>query len=113
LLIALDVESMLGELGITDVTTSGSVADAMKKLSSVSPTVAVLDVNLGNETSIPIARELTRRRIPFVFATGYGERGMVPVEFAEIPLVRKPYDSESLMSALVRVMNGGASQPNT
>lgn len=104
LLIALDVESMLNERGITNVTTSGSVADAVTKLSSMRPDAAVLDVNLGSETSIPIAEELAQRSIPFVFATGYGERGMVPASFEDIPIVRKPYDVDNLAEAIAQVM---------
>ncbi len=106
LLIALDVEAMLGERGIGDVTTSGSVSDALQKLSAASPHVAILDVNLGSETSIPVAEELARRKIPFVFATGYGEKGMVPASLAGVPVVRKPYDADSLAEAIIQVMAG-------
>ena len=104
LLIALDVEFMLDERGLADITTSGSVDDALGKLSAFSPDVAVLDVNLGEETSIPVAEELARRNIPFVFATGYGERGMVPSAFSDVPILRKPYDAESLAEAIASMM---------
>jgi CheY-like chemotaxis protein len=104
LLIALDVEAMLNECGISDVTTSGSVLDALRRLSSSTPDGAILDVNLGSETSIPIAEELARRKIPFVFATGYGEKGMVPASFAHVPIVRKPYDAQSLTEAILQVV---------
>jgi two-component SAPR family response regulator len=86
------------------VTTSGTVSDALRKLSTSKPSAAILDVNLGSETSIPIAEELARREIPFVFATGYGEKGMVPASFANIPIVRKPYDAESLAEAIIQVV---------
>ncbi|MGO4387984.1 HWE histidine kinase domain-containing protein [Microvirga sp. 2YAF29] len=104
LLIALDVEAMLGERGIGDVTTSGTVSDALRKLSESTPSAAILDVNLGSETSIPVAEELARRNIPFVFATGYGEKGMVPASLANVPVVRKPYDADSLAEAVIQVI---------
>ncbi|WP_201829759.1 HWE histidine kinase domain-containing protein [Microvirga zambiensis] len=103
LLIALDVEAMLTERGLGDITISASVDDALRKLSAFMPDVAILDVNLGEGTSIPVAEALARRKIPFVFATGYGEKGMVPAAFSDIPVVRKPYDSESLIGAIASV----------
>jgi light-regulated signal transduction histidine kinase (bacteriophytochrome)/CheY-like chemotaxis protein len=104
LLIALDVEAMLNERGIIDVTTSGTVSDALNKLSALTPNAAILDVNLGTETSIPVAEELVKRKIPFVFATGYGEKGIVPASLANVPVVRKPYDADSLAEAIIQVV---------
>jgi light-regulated signal transduction histidine kinase (bacteriophytochrome)/CheY-like chemotaxis protein len=104
LLIALDVEAMLNERGIIDVTTSGTVSDALSKLSALTPNAAILDVNLGTETSIPVAEELVKRKIPFVFATGYGEKGIVPASLANVPVVRKPYDADSLAEAIIQVV---------
>ena len=39
-----------------------------------------------------------------VFATGYGERGMVPSAFSDVPILRKPYDAESLAEAIASMM---------
>ena len=64
----------------------------------------MLDVNLGHETSIPVARELVRRNIPFVFASGYGDTVMLPEEFRSVPLVRKPYDSETLVPVMAELL---------
>ena len=36
---------------------------------------AVLDFNLGDETSAVIAHALIARQVPFAFATGYGSSG--------------------------------------
>lgn len=104
MLIAMDVESMLGEYGISDVTTTNSVAETMLKLRSSTPDVAVLDVNLGQGTSISVAEELVRRSIPFVFATGYGDGTMIPDAFSGVPIVRKPYDADALVAAMAGVL---------
>ena len=61
---------------------------------------AILDINLGRDTSVPVAEELVRRGIPFVFATGYDDRSVVPDELLSIPVVRKPYDASALVKAL-------------
>ncbi|WP_149739376.1 HWE histidine kinase domain-containing protein [Rhizobium sp. RU20A] len=104
MLIALDVEAMLLESGIGDVTTAASAASALSRLERIAPDVAVLDVNLGTGTSLPVAEELFRRGVPFVFATGYGETGIIPQGFGPVPIVRKPYDRDALLAALLQVM---------
>jgi light-regulated signal transduction histidine kinase (bacteriophytochrome)/CheY-like chemotaxis protein len=104
MLIAMDVEDMLAAKGILKVTTSGSANDALKKLKTLSPDVAVLDVNLGTGTSMPVAEALTRRDIPFVFATGYGDTSIIPDSFAGVPIVRKPYDGDALHDAITSVL---------
>ncbi len=104
MLIALDVEAMLLESGVGQVSTAASAASALTRLERSAPDVAVLDVNLGTGTSLPVAEELFRRGVPFVFATGYGETGVIPQGFGAIPIVRKPYDRESLVAAIIKVV---------
>ncbi|MDE1158673.1 MAG: HWE histidine kinase domain-containing protein [Neorhizobium sp.] len=105
MLIAADVEAMLEENGIVKVTASPSVADAMRRLKDFNPDVAILDVNLGTGTSLPIAEELQRRNVPFVFATGYSDRSIIPASFSA-PVVRKPYEASSLIAAMRKVLSG-------
>jgi len=108
MLIAMDVEDMLAAKGILKVSTAGSAIDALKRLKSFSPDVAVLDVNLGTGTSMPVAEELTRREIPFVFATGYGDTSIISDSFADVPIVRKPYEGEVLHDAITSVLKDRA-----
>ncbi|MNL54790.1 hypothetical protein D3C87_1781520 [compost metagenome] len=67
------------------------------------PDVAILDVNLGSGTSLPIAEELVRRGVPFVFATGYSDRSIIPANLTA-PIVRKPYEAEALISAVTKLL---------
>lgn len=99
LVIAMDVEMMLAGKGAGTIETAASPSEALRKLAHFTPDAAVLDVNLGTETSLPVAEELSRRKIPFVFATGYGDNIMVPQSFAA-PTIRKPYDENALTRAL-------------
>lgn len=101
MLIAMDVEGMLADQGIQTVLTAASADEALAKLATFKPDVAILDVNLGTGTSIEVATELTRRDIPFLFATGYGNISPIPSGFAGVPVVRKPYERD----ALVRTMS--------
>lgn len=103
MLVAADVEIMLAENGVSQVTTAPSVDEAMRRLKTFTPDVAILDVNLGTGTSLPVAEELERRGVPFIFATGYSDRSVVPASFAA-PVVRKPYESSALIGAVLRVL---------
>ena len=107
LLIAMDVEQMLANAGLTRVTTAASVAEALKRIAEAVPDVAVLDVNLGVTTSIPVAEDLQRRGVPFIFATGYGDSTMIPAAFAGVPVVRKPYGAAALTAAIAKALEGG------
>lgn len=64
---------------------------------------AILDVNLGHSTSFPAAELLAARRIPFLFATGYGAAGLAS-EFAGRPVVQKPYDPYDLIKAVAKLI---------
>jgi light-regulated signal transduction histidine kinase (bacteriophytochrome) len=99
-LIAMDAEMMLADAGIENVVTASSSTDALNRLKTFMPAIAILDINLGRDTSVPVAEELLRRGIPFVFATGYDDRSAVPDALLSVPVVRKPYDANALVQAL-------------
>ena len=103
MLIAADVESILAEHGLEKVTTAPSVTEALRRLEKLTPDIAILDVNLGSGTSMPVAQELLRRDIPFVFATGYSDRSTIP-EHLDVPVLRKPYESSALIRMISRVL---------
>ena len=103
MLIAMDVESTLADRGFTSVSTVNSVAEALKLVNRAPPAIAILDINLGDGTSLPVAEELALRHIPFIFATGYGDGGIIPDRFADVPVIRKPYEAEALLAALNRI----------
>ncbi|MDR6954340.1 light-regulated signal transduction histidine kinase (bacteriophytochrome)/CheY-like chemotaxis protein [Ancylobacter sp. 3268] len=110
MIIAMDVEFMMNDAGITRITTAASAADALRKLKDATPDIAVLDVNLGSGTSAPVAEELGRRGVPFVFATGYGDRSMIPPDSGHARVLAKPYDRDTLIAAL-RELYGARGQP--
>lgn len=103
LVIALDAEEMLMSIGIPNVITLATAEEALRQITRVLPDMAVLDVNLGSGTSIPVAEEFFSRGVPFVFATGYGDSVMIPDKLRSVPVVRKPYSAEALKSALQQV----------
>jgi two-component sensor histidine kinase/CheY-like chemotaxis protein len=100
MIIALDTEDTMLKLGVKTVRTASGVAEALKMIEERAPTFALLDVNLGAETSFEIAELLANRNIRFAFATGYGEQVVFPASFADAPRLRKPYAMETVRATL-------------
>jgi two-component sensor histidine kinase/CheY-like chemotaxis protein len=107
LVIAVGLEQILADALVEDVITASSEAETMKLLASRRPDVAVLDINLGTGTSIAVAEELTRKNIPFLFATGYGDSISIPAHLKHVPVVRKPYDALTILSNLESLIDSG------
>ena len=73
MIIALDAEECLLGLGAEEVVVVDTVAGALAALASQPFDFAVLDFNLGSESSDDVAADLRARGIPFWLATGYSE----------------------------------------
>ncbi len=104
MIIAMDGEDALRDLG-AEVMTAASVGRARDAIATQPVDLAVLDFNLGSETSLPIAELLAARGIPFIFATGYGDGLELPSQFADVTLLKKPYSSATLAQALTPVID--------
>jgi light-regulated signal transduction histidine kinase (bacteriophytochrome)/ActR/RegA family two-component response regulator len=102
-LIAIDLGDMLGEIGFHTVQTAGSVEDGLRLVEAGQVDAAVLDLNLGRESSVPLALALMEREIPFILATGYGDRVRLPEALADVPRLAKPYGREKLMAAFAKL----------
>jgi len=100
LIIALDAEDIALRLGAETATTAATVHGALDLIETNAPTIALLDINLGDRNSYPIADRLAELRIPFLFATGYGEQANLPMEHRGRPVVQKPYTIENIARAL-------------
>jgi len=105
-LIAMDTEELLLTIGAGKVRIVANVASALQAIATRPPEIAVLDLNLGATTSEDVARELGRRGIPYVFATGYRDGMNIPDEFSEVPVVRKPVSLDTLAKALSDASTG-------
>lgn len=84
----------------------GPVATARQALGALESEMidgAVLDLQLEGRADFVIADELLRRRVPFVFGTGYGG-SVVPGRFSGIRRFEKPYDSAKLARNLLQML---------
>jgi CheY-like chemotaxis protein len=65
---------------------------------------AVVDVNLWGAPSFTIGARLRGQKIPFVFATGYGDQVRLPDNLVNVPVVTKPFPPGELVAALLKAM---------
>lgn len=103
MIIALEAEDVLKELGAVSVVTAASVTRALAAMKKDRFDFALLDVNLGAESSVAVASELAACGVPFAFATGYGEGTAFLQDYPLSPVVNKPYDSNHLTAALAQM----------
>lgn len=95
--IAMNTEALLLDLGVAQVRTAATVADALALVEDMRFDLAILDFQLGEaEDSLPVAERLAASGVRFIFATGLGEEIRLPAGFAETPVLRKPYGFDDL-----------------
>ncbi|WP_129644867.1 HWE histidine kinase domain-containing protein [Peristeroidobacter agariperforans] len=102
LIIALDAADALRKSGARDVRAASNVSAALRMIEERVPEFAVLDVNLGVESSFEVANRLSALGVAFAFMTGYGETESFPAELAHVPRIRKPFTQQSLAAVLKR-----------
>lgn len=108
LIIALDAEDVLNRLGAQTVVTASTVEAALDAVTLSPPTLAMLDINLGDRTSYAVADRLAAAGIPFLFASGYGEQSKLPDAHAGRAVLQKPYTLENVARALDALLNPAA-----
>ncbi|MEO7826059.1 MAG: response regulator [Allosphingosinicella sp.] len=109
MLVAMNIEDMLLELGHEVAGLASRLAPALALASESKFDVAMLDVNLAGEASFPVADLLAERGIPFLFATGYGRQG-IEERFRDRLILQKPFRAAELGAALATLClpTGGA-----
>lgn len=112
LIIAMDGADMLAALGAAPVYTASNTREAIRLIETHPLAVAILDVNLGDENSLPAAQACLDRGIPIIFATGYGAEGSVMAAFPKTVIVRKPYTIEQIQAALEQVLGISGAGPD-
>lgn len=101
--IGLDLAVRLEALGAAISGPHATIAAARAATNGERIDGAVLDVNLGRETSLDLARELTRAGAPVIFATAYPDRqNLFGGPLAVAPRLAKPVSSASLLHAAVK-----------
>lgn len=100
MIIALDTEENLKQLGVSSIDLASSVGGALAAIERHVPDFAIVDFNLGAESSEPVARELKKRGVRFVLATGYAEMEDQIEQLGADALLRKPYGLSEIETTL-------------
>lgn len=106
LIIGLEAEEIFLTLGCRDVAVASTVRVAMQTIDRAERPFdfALLDINLGPDTSYDIARRLREQGVPFAFASGYGDSARLPDDLSDAINVGKPYDTDAIKSLLAKAM---------
>lgn len=99
-IIAMELEDVLGMEHGAHVHIASTPQAALDILERYPVDVAILDVNIAGESSFPVARVLSERGIPFLFATGYEAASSAMEAFSAVPVLAKPYTMSSVVAAL-------------
>lgn len=96
-LVAMLLEDMVVQLGAVLAGTASNLEEAMAFAEHQEFDAAILDMNLGDHDSKPIADVLKLRSIPYLLATGYGGSADNP---HGVTILEKPYAIEGIEYAL-------------
>ena len=107
-MIAQDVAGGLEREGAEVVGPAPSVAASLRLIERGGLDAAVLDVNLGQENSFPIARALQDRCVPFLFSTGHNSAD-IPTEWQHVIVSMKPLRLTDVARLLAGDRTGGRS----
>jgi len=102
IMIRMLLEGMLADLGHTVAAEAGDISQAMDLARQGDFDLAVLDVNLNGNPVTPVVEILTERGVPFIFASGYGQRGL-PDAYRAVPMLQKPFQADALEQAIQAV----------
>ena len=112
IVVALFLEDILDEFGYQVAGVVTQLDEAMAREPDYD--IAVLDVHINGRNVFDFADMLAGRHIPFVFATGYGERG-IPERHRCCPVLQKPFqpdDLKRILEDITPVSRGGQGDRN-
>ncbi|WP_201833078.1 response regulator [Microvirga zambiensis] len=112
ILIALELESLLQDLGHDVVGVATSSAEALALGQEVKPDLAFVDIHLADgPTGVDVARQLAARQgVTVLFMTANAKR--IPEDFGGAwGVIAKPYTERGVREALSYVMAGKPREP--
>jgi two-component system, response regulator PdtaR len=102
-LTAIELEAIVRNAGAEVIGPALSAPQALLLIDNHKITVAILDVWLNQRNSLPVARRLADRGIPFVFHTGDGRDTLSRGDWPRAPVLRKPVPARTITAALAEV----------
>lgn len=104
-LIAADLSRAVKTLGAQIIGPVASIEAARAEMAENQVDIVFLDINLNDEMAFPLADELERGGIPFIFATGH-DWAIIPERFKSKPRLEKPFTVQSLQAVVRQLVAG-------
>jgi DNA-binding response OmpR family regulator len=104
-IIVMLLEEYLRDAGCEVVASAVNLEKAIDLAATLDIHLAILDVSLGQNSSFPIANILTGRKIPFLFASGFGSQSL-PAEYRHHRMLGKPFDFSELVEGIDATLAG-------
>jgi len=108
-LLADELDCVLTQRGFHVIGPAPNLEAARRLLADNRIDVACLDVRLGEESSVPLAKSLAALGIPFIFLTGFPV-AYLPLAMRYRPKLEKPVDLD-LLSERLRALKGTKGAP--
>jgi CheY-like chemotaxis protein len=110
--IIMALEAMCDSLGWALVGPATDAAQGLAMATEAAIDAALVDVTLGEGDALGhgwgIAAALQAREIPFIFITGHDPAGLVPLRFAGVPVVRKPFRLAAIEIPMAQLLAAAA-----
>jgi DNA-binding response OmpR family regulator len=98
IIVSMELEHMLSQLGCHVLGTAGSLHDAIEKARRLEFDLAIVDLKLGRQSGEPVVEAVARRQIPLIITSGdeLGEADKLGIHM----LLPKPFTLEELRLAV-------------
>lgn len=105
-LIALATADLLESLGCVVIGPAARLTAALSFAQLEPVDAAILDINLAGEPVWPVAEELRRRNVPFLYLSAYQDADIVPAHISGVPYLQKPLNEPRLQRTLAAIWGG-------
>lgn len=102
-LISAAFEELVRELGASEVHIHHDVDEARGIATTAPLAYAILDIHVGNRSSVEVADALAERQIPFLFSSAAGVEDLHDRHRGR-PLLDKPFSDEDLRASILRIL---------
>lgn len=96
--IAMDLQDTFEDAGYKVLGPVAAVLPGLEIVRAKKPDVAMLDYNLGRETSVVLAHELEAQDVPYLFLSGQVDRVVTAECEAPRKVFSKPFEPNSLIA---------------
>jgi DNA-binding NtrC family response regulator len=104
-IISLELDTILAGAGAQVLGPCQTAAQAKHVIEADDISGAVLDFRLGEDTSLPVARQLLLHGIPFVFFTAQMNARQIQAECPDATVIAKPFQPRTILAAIVDMLH--------